>query len=68
MRRLTRQQVAPICHQLEALGWLDNFDERGTKLTGKINPRVHVVYAERAASEVIRRDGVKASIKKMAGK
>lgn len=68
MRRLTRQQVAPICHQLEALGWLDNFDERGTKLTGKINPRVHDVYAERAASEVIRRDGVKASIKKMAGK
>lgn len=68
MRRLTRQQVEPICHQLEALGWLDSFDARGTKLTGKINPRVHDVYIERAASETVRRDSVKASIKEMAGK
>lgn len=67
MRRLTRQQVEPICHQLEAMGWLDSIDARGTKLSGKINPRVHEIYSEKAASEAKRRGEVQAEIKKMAG-
>lgn len=63
MKKLTRQQVEPICHQLEAMGWIDELDARGARLIGKINPRVHEKFKEKAASEKVRREGVRKAIK-----
>ena len=68
MRKLTRHQVEPICHQLEAMGWIDSLDARGSRLTAKINPDVHERYADRAKSETDRREAVKQEIKKMVGR
>lgn len=63
MRKLTRQQVEPICHQLEAMGWIDELDSRGKTLLGKVNPRVHEKFKAKAATEKARREGVRKAIK-----
>lgn len=65
MRKLTRQQVEPLCHQLEALGWLENIDARGARLSGKVNASVHGLFRDRAASEKGRREDVRKKIKSM---
>lgn len=65
MRKLTRQVIEPICHQLEALGWIDKIDARATQFVCQVNPKVHEVYAEKAGTERTRRDDVKAKIKGM---
>jgi len=67
MRKLTRQYIEPICHQLEALGWIDKIDARATQFVCQVNPRVHEVFGERAASERLRREDVKTKIKGMTG-
>ncbi len=66
MRKLTRPQVEPICHQLEAMGWLDTIDARATQFICKVNPRVHEVFGSRAEIERSRRGDVRERIKKMA--
>lgn len=63
MRKLTRQQVEPICHQLEAMGWIDELDARGKTLLGKVNPRVHEKFKAKAATEKTRREDVRKAIK-----
>lgn len=65
MRKLTRQQVEPLCHQLEAMGWLDSIDMRGARMSCSVNPRVHEIYRERAEAERERRDEIKAHIKEV---
>lgn len=65
MRKLTRAQVEPICHQLEAMGWLDSLDARGSRLSGKVNPAVHERYAAKAKTEIERRSAIKDEIKRM---
>lgn len=67
MRKLTRQIIEPICHQLEALGWIDKIDARATQFVCQVNPRVHEVFKDRAESERVRRDDVKAKIQGMVG-
>lgn len=67
MRKLTRQQVEPVCHQLEALGWLDKIDARATQFICTVNPRVHELFADRAVSEVSRRAEVKDKIRVVTG-
>lgn len=66
MRKLTRQQVEPICHQLEAMGWIDELDARGKTLLGKVNPRVHEKFKAKAATEKTRRENVRRAIKSIA--
>lgn len=66
MRKLTRQQVEPLCHQLEALGWLDEIDARGARLTAKVNPRVHEIYGSKAEEEKSRREDIRRAIYDMA--
>lgn len=68
MRKLTRQYIEPICHQLEALGWIDKIDARATQFICQVNPRVHEVFKDRAESERERREDVKTKIKGMTGK
>lgn len=66
MRKINRPQVELICHQLEALGWLDSIDARATQFICKVNPRVHEVYGHRSEGEKLRREGVREKIKEMA--
>lgn len=51
MRKFTKQAIEPVCQQLEALGWLDNIDVKSGRMTAKVNPRVHELFAEQAENE-----------------
>lgn len=65
MRKATRQNVEPICQQLEALGWIESIDSRGEKFSAKVNPRVHEVYREKAETERLRRAETVETIRKL---
>jgi hypothetical protein len=67
MRKATKQNIEPICQQLEALGWLESIDSRGEKFTCKVNPRVHEIYAQKAEAERARRKETVEVIQKMVG-
>lgn len=68
MRKLTRYHMEPIIQQLEALGWLDEVNMRGDKLTAKVNPRVHDLYEAKANEERERRAETVAAVKRLVGK
>lgn len=67
MRKLTRQLIEPICHQLEAFGWITKIDARATQFVCEVNPRVHEIFGARAKDERERRDGIKEKIRGMVG-
>ncbi len=62
MRKITKEAVEPICQQLQSHGWLEGYEIRGGRLTAKVNPRVHELYAETAKMERERREEVRSII------
>lgn len=61
MRKLTDYELKPLLEQLEALGWLERVE--GSRPSSKprfaVNPRVHEVFADHAATETERRRKVR---------
>jgi hypothetical protein len=68
MRKLGAREVTAIMEQLEAFGWLfRNPPPRyGALPVWKINPAVHVQFAERAKEETVRRARDRATVAKSA--
>ena len=65
MRNLTRADTARVLEQLEALGWLEQEPPlpRSNASPGwLVNPKVHELYAQRAAAEDDRRKAARAEI------
>lgn len=63
MRRFTKEEVEPICQQLQAHGWVEQFEARNGKLRAEVNPQVHIMFAEQAEGERERRREVTKIIK-----
>lgn len=59
MKKVDRQEAAKVFEQLEAFGWLEQANKRSDAPSWKVNPAVHEKFAERAASEVVRRADVR---------
>jgi hypothetical protein len=57
MRRIDRQDIASLFHQLHALGWVHAIPNLPTRDTTRwlVNPEVHRLFAARAAQEAARR-------------
>jgi hypothetical protein len=64
MRKLLAREVTAIMEQLEAFGWLFRHPppRYGALPVWKINPAVHVQFAERAKEETVRRARDRAAI------
>jgi len=67
MRKTTRQNIEPICQQLEALGWIESIDARGETFKAKVNPAVHDVFKKKAETERKRRAETVEAIKRLVG-
>lgn len=63
-RGLKDHDIRPLFEQLAALGWLDRIEgmRAGSPPHWRVNPRVHVLFAEKAQEEIIRREEVRAII------
>jgi len=57
MRRIDRQDIASLFHQLHALGWVNAIPNLPTRDATRwlVNPEVHRLFAARAAKEAARR-------------
>jgi hypothetical protein len=66
MRKLGARDVASVMEQLEAFGWLFRHPppRHGALPVWKINPAVHVQFAEQAKEEAARRARDRATIAK----
>lgn len=61
MRAMTRQQIQRVMEQLESLGWVQQIapPKNSFTLRWAINPRVHELFAARAAAEARRKQGLR---------
>ena len=68
MRRLTTREVTPVMETLENLGWLFRGEQRraGAPVPWTVNPAVHTLYGERAATEAARREALRKIIARAA--
>jgi hypothetical protein len=57
MRKLTKRDIEDVFHQLAALGWLEVLPRLRANESprARVNPEVHVLFAERAREETERR-------------
>ena len=67
MRKLTRDDGAKIFEQLEAFGWVEQVHKRSDAPSWKVNPEVHVIFAEKADEERQRRQEARSAILDMIG-
>ena len=63
-RGLQDRDIRPLFEQLAALGWLVRVDgmRAGSPPHWRVNPRVHALFAEKAAEEIRRREDARAII------
>jgi hypothetical protein len=57
MRGLKKREIEDVFHQLDALGWVEVLPAHKPNISprAKVNPEVHVLFAERAQREEERR-------------
>jgi phage/plasmid primase-like uncharacterized protein len=67
MRKITREEGAKIFEQLEAFGWLEQVSKRSDTPAWKVNPDVHVLFADRGKAEKAKRNEIRSEIAEMTG-
>lgn len=65
MRKITREDAGRIFEQLEAFGWLEQVSKRTDAPSWKVNPDVHILFADRGKSEKAKRNAIRIEIADM---